>query len=394
MRAELKALAKKSLEEELSQLRSTHQNNNDLDYHDNHDGLEEVQYFQHLIGDMHRTQQVTPMIGGAPMQWSSPIVRDQRTTPRRPTAPETPLSPPFTQETHGRKTANSTYRSMSPQNESSNLNQSSFFVLSSAPINGFDTLIHKQIASRESNDAPNSLIEQANRYAEINNLFQMPSVSIEEDFWFKKQFDEYNAAMELEKEKQKDQVKQQRKKLENTIEQHVERLNKARYVPVKFPMDAKPSSALMSPRARSQRLKNTQVQTEASTSTNTGELSSTTVTTTVTSPPNITATTTTQTNSAKNSNSSSSGKNVTPGPIGNATSAEGYISRSSSSSLASEKIPKFHAEGSQRMSSKPVPTNAEHNPANSTPANIYKTMNTSSKTPVVSVEEFTEKTEK
>lgn len=193
---------------------------------------QEIRYLQQVVEDLNQKQSGG---GSSTFQWSSQFARDQRP---KGLGPRSPASSP---QSGG---YNDGYDERGPNSPNQ---QNSFFVLSSAPINGFDTIIHQQITSR-STEPVGSLLEQANRYAEITSLFSPPDHA-EEDHWFKRQFEEYDAQTEAERIKHKEQLRAHRKKLEATVEQHKDRLSKARQSPRRFPLEVKPSST-MSPRSR------------------------------------------------------------------------------------------------------------------------------------------------
>eukprot|EP00981_Chlorochromonas_danica_P005556 scaffold1131_cov179-Ochromonas_danica.AAC.1 len=182
------------------------------------------------------------------LSWSSPFVRDQRPPGSGRSSshygPESPSSPPKGQNSSG------------GQGGSDPASTSNFFILGSAPISGFDSIIHQQITSSSPADslAPGSLLQQAHRFAEINSLFSMPEHA-EEDLWFKKEFDELNIQSEVSKMKERELQRQKREKLESAVEQHKTRLLKGRSPPRRFPLENKPSNQFSSPRMKIHRIK-------------------------------------------------------------------------------------------------------------------------------------------
>jgi hypothetical protein len=239
MRAELKALAKKSFVEEFEMWHSTTSiikkstNNNALDMMENHSmhAMEQqIQYLQQVVEELQQTQSTQSPGPSSPLQWSNALVREQRSASlSRPYVPESPSSPPHDH----------------PNN--------SLFVLSAAPIAGFDTLVQQQIASREANDPTGSLLEQAQRFAQITTLFQPPAQPAAEDDWLKRQLEEYDAQSKAERSRQREAQRVHKQRLDSTVEQHRERLVKARHPVRRFPLEAKPSSSTTSPRIAAHR---------------------------------------------------------------------------------------------------------------------------------------------
>lgn len=213
---------------------------------------QEVSYLKQVVEDLQQNHGGgSGGVGGGgslaasgQFSWSSPFVRDQRPpgSGRSNYGPESPSSPPKGQN--------------SPQGGSDPTATSNFFILGSAPISGFDSIIHQQITSSSPADtlAPGSLLQQANRFAEINSLFTMPEHA-EEDLWFKKEFDELNIQSEVSKMKERELQRQKKEKLESAVEQHKARLLKGRSPPRRFPLENKPSNQFSSPRMKIHRIK-------------------------------------------------------------------------------------------------------------------------------------------
>jgi uncharacterized protein YdcH (DUF465 family) len=118
------------------------------------------------------------------------------------------------------------------------------FVLSCAPINGFNNLI------QQSENLPQlSLVEQAHRFAEMQALFQVPThLPPNDPFHVNRQI--YEREQQEERNRRLESMKQQREKLQSSIETHKDRLEKGRVTPRRFPMESKPS--MQSPRAKFQ----------------------------------------------------------------------------------------------------------------------------------------------
>jgi hypothetical protein len=358
MKAELKNLAKESFLEELERLRmaspshfsnENYYNPNDLDrqsYLEN-----ELQRLQSMVGDArkqthHPGNGANPIMSQPPnnhlmnVEWSSPIVRDQMTPAFPPLlssqAPQhhfgggfaTPhhqqnhffgensneLDPPFhnNNEEIGLPVLGSSNYNNNPQNQ--------HFVLSCAPIQGFNELIKQETNlfrdamsfSKTLNNNPTnaggsptstlnnnnnnnnnnnhslanpnmSLLEQANRFAEMQSLFQLPNSSslnnhhllqfnpnsphnhnpnppTDTDYYSLSQFLNHSAHFQeenqksiqqslFEKQQRMDKEQKQHKKLKNSIDTHKDRLGKGRNPVRRFPMTGPPPTSSASNRS-------------------------------------------------------------------------------------------------------------------------------------------------
>lgn len=292
MKAELKNLAKESFLEELERLRMTspHMNNNhyphtehmfsgnnsytDLDrqsYLEN-----EIQRLQAVVTDIKKQNPASNMN----VEWSSPIVRDQMTPAAFPPVSQqgfgfTMPNQPFFDNTHFSHEPSNYHHDDSivlpnlsaaqPQNP-----QNQHFVLSCAPIQGFEELIKQETsifrdAMNFSKNNPNNggltLIEQGNRFAEMQALFQLPAHSShqpptshhEPDYYSLSQFlnnshhfqEEHQKTIHeklQEKQQRQQSAQQQQEKLRSSISTHKERLEKGRHPTRRFPLNVPPSS--------------------------------------------------------------------------------------------------------------------------------------------------------
>lgn len=149
-------------------------------------------------------------------------------------------------------------KSVNNTNTTNTITNNNMYIVSAAPIPGFGSIVQQQMqANTTKNSAPVSnnhtlsLIDQANRLAEMHALFQLPShLSAEEsdEIFRPMELEHYLQTVEAEKQRQRQQMQQQKKKLLVEIEEHRGRLVKARNPPRRFPMEMKPSSHLISPR--------------------------------------------------------------------------------------------------------------------------------------------------
>ncbi len=156
---------------------------------------------------------------------------------------------PNQSRTFNHSTNNNFNQQLSQQTNQVNNNM---FVLSCAPINGFNKLLHQ-----DDNIPQLSLVEQAHRFAEMQALFQVPSHLPAHDP-FHQQQQQYEREQQAERQRRLDSMRQQREKLQSSIESHKDRLEKGRTTPQRFPMDAKPS--MQSPRAKIQQRQPQQLQ--------------------------------------------------------------------------------------------------------------------------------------
>jgi hypothetical protein len=355
MKAELKNLAKESFLEELERLRmaspshfsnENYYNPNDLDrqsYLEN-----ELQRLQSMVGDARK--QTHP--GNGPMmsqpannhlmnvEWSSPIVRDQMTPAFPPLlssqAPQHHFGGGFATPHHQNHFFGENSNELDPpfhnnNNEeiglpvlgSNNNPQNQHFVLSCAPIQGFNELIKQETNlfrdamsfSKTLNNNPAnpnnaggsptstlnhhnnsslanhnmSLLEQANRFAEMQSLFQLPNSSslnnhnllqfnpnnphnnnmnnnnnpnppTDTDYYSLSQFLNNSAHFQeenqksiqqslFEKQQRMDKEQKQHKKLKNSIDTHKDRLEKGRNPVRRFPMTGPPPTSSASNRS-------------------------------------------------------------------------------------------------------------------------------------------------
>jgi hypothetical protein len=292
MKAELKNMAKDTFLEELERLRV-----NNTSAHppgaDRHHYLEqEVQRLQFVVDDIRRQQHHSSYspatAGGAGMffppmnlEWSNPIVRDQMNGGGNRTA-------------SSHMNGNNDHRNFDPHDlpfEDSLFQPSSLigndysprnqhFVLSSAPIHGFDELIKQETSlfrdamqftkgngtiTNSVNNNTMSVLEQANRYAEMQSLFQMPSSfdgfggggggGIDGEYSLS-QYLMVNTPAEIQRLQQEKQRKQQqsqqtKENLERAITSHKQRLDKSRNPERRFPLSvpsSRPSYSGKSPR--------------------------------------------------------------------------------------------------------------------------------------------------
>lgn len=105
------------------------------------------------------------------------------------------------------------------------------FVLSAAPIQTHEKLVHDQIHRGAVALDSSSLLEQANRYTELQSLFQPPAMT--QELLFDPEHGLYSASQggsnQAEDEaEQRRQQQLQREKLAHTIAQHKERLDRSR----------------------------------------------------------------------------------------------------------------------------------------------------------------------
>eukprot|EP01031_Cornospumella_fuschlensis_P037809 gene37809-45931_t len=175
MKSELKALAKQSFVEEFEMWKHTStvkQQHSNLSESSSLDGKstgqleQEIRYLQQVVESLQQTQ--------SPLNWSSPLVRDQMS-----------FSQPYTPNAHTPQQAHSHPSSPNRAPRSPGLFPettlegeqnplgNNFFILSTAPLGHFDSLIQPQLQSSQTpTGAGGSLLEQAHRFAELNALFQ------------------------------------------------------------------------------------------------------------------------------------------------------------------------------------------------------------------------------
>lgn len=260
--------------EEMERLKSIHptaanNNNSDMYENDRNQQLEsEVQRLSRIVEEM-KTQQN----GGFPpmqLEWSNNVAKEQKlplspspvakTNTWNPTSTNkfntsttlddsallgsrydhhysTPYAYHPSQQIPEERTVHNVHNT---SNQQSNQVNNNLFVLSCAPINGFQKMLSQ--TQEANNTRPMSLIEQANRFAEMNALFQLPTQLSPDDPIFQQQRE-----FELERKQRAFHAREQRDKLQNSIEGHKDRLQKSRNTPRRFPIDAKPS--MVSPRA-------------------------------------------------------------------------------------------------------------------------------------------------
>lgn len=250
MKAELKAMARESFLEEMEKVRI-------LKVSGNASGIMDSSSFEVTPNNMSRFQRIVEDLqnrnnGNSNMQleWSSPAVRLQihnnnnqsdaaadlgiltaRTDPGTQSMMATrDMSP--AQHTRKKKAPGSaSQKPAMANNPSIPVNQ--MFVLSSAPILSHEKLVHEQIHNGSTKLDSSSLLEQANRYTELQSLFQ-PPIMTKELF-----FDENNNSLfpqegEYDEEEEEAELRrqqrrlEQREKLEATINHHKERLNRSR----------------------------------------------------------------------------------------------------------------------------------------------------------------------
>lgn len=308
MKAELKALARESFMDELERMKQIHPlaakvNNNSYDVYENErqQNLEmEVNRLNQMVEDMRYSGQP----GGSQMQveWSNPITQAQALPQMSPSkligggspgggltswnnslvgnggfggAPmmatnggrfdegqmfngsrfesmnATPyannnnrFNSPFDGGNHS-KTLNNTNNNFNHQfSQQSNQVNNNMFILSTAPISGFNKLLNQ-----EENLPQLSLVEQAHRFAEMQALFQLPAhLPPNDPFHLTQQ--QFERDQQAERQRRSEFEKQQKQKLQSSIEEHKGRLEKSRNTPRRFPMDSKPS--MQSPRAKLQ----------------------------------------------------------------------------------------------------------------------------------------------
>ncbi|RYG62481.1 hypothetical protein EON64_17795, partial [archaeon] len=228
MKSELKALAKQSFVEEFdmwkhtSTVRQQHANASESDSLDGKSigQLEqEIRYLQQVVEGIQQTQ--------SPLNWSSPLVRDQMSF----THPITPHAhtPQQTQSLPSSPTRAPRSPGLFPEtvlDGDQNPLGNNFFILSSAPLGNFDSLIQPQLHSNQGHTGGGSLLEQAHRFAELNALFQMPNMA-EEESWFSKQFSDYHAQAEAQRIRNRDMQRLHKLRQESELRQHKERLEKA-----------------------------------------------------------------------------------------------------------------------------------------------------------------------
>jgi hypothetical protein len=272
MKAELRNMAKESFLEELERLRQGsphHDHLLGLEYGNNADVdrqmyLEnEIARLQNVVEDIRRQQHnLSPTTIGNPaaalnnnnmqVEWSNPIIRDQ-----------------FEHHDHHHHGNNNSHGHPGHMN-----NQ--HFVLSCAPIQGFDELIKQetsifrdtlsftQIKDTNSNNNVNNamnLMEQANRFAEMQSLFQIPlhptigMGAYEEDPGHYHTGNHSVNHSRGNKRETREQREQRERRLEATISTHKERLDKGRHPVRRFPMNAPApgshhASSFQSPRVK------------------------------------------------------------------------------------------------------------------------------------------------
>lgn len=221
MKAELKALAKESFLEELERLRLNNTNIIPSNETDTKQITQELYQLQSVVEELRRETHNQAQINNSTMrvEWSNPIVRDQG-------------GMQFPTINHGFQEEPATSRGDDNQ----------VFVLSCAPIQGFNRAMNVEGGSL---DAPLSLLDQANRFAEMQSLFHLPAHLSEEDV---RVMQPSRNPAEVEEARQIRAVKQ--KKLQSSIENHVDRLDKGRNPPRRFPTQSKPSGHFSSPRAK------------------------------------------------------------------------------------------------------------------------------------------------
>lgn len=265
MRAELKAMARDSFMEEIERMKHVHpQASPSLMNNNSFDALENERT-QQLEQEVLRLNQVVEELrhgqglglsgqGAAPMQceWASPFSRDQRLPGK--TSSSLYAEDAFSASPRGKETgtgtaamfaASSSPMTMHSHTHTQNNQTNNMFILSCAPINGFNKVISQQ---EDAFLGPQlSLVEQAQRFAEMQSLFHLPAHLPPDDPLFAQQLQRERDA-ERERMERAAQAKAQKEKLQSTIETHRDRLEKSRNPPRRFPMDAKPS--MQSPRAR------------------------------------------------------------------------------------------------------------------------------------------------
>lgn len=251
MKAELKAMARESFLEEMEKIRTSGLGNSSMG---STGGLDSNTFdvtsnsnmsrFQRIVNEMQGTNRNRP--AAMQLEWSSPMIRNQ--------GPVISVMGSngenrnyYSADTGGFLTARTdpgqSIGNMSPpqplkkkqrapgSNKNKEIPVGQMFVLSSAPINSHEKLVHDQI--QHGSNIPlesSSLLEQANRYTELQSLFQPPAMSQE-------LLESSNLLpsleSELEEEERQQQIRaqqqQQRQKLENTIAQHKDRLTRSRH---------------------------------------------------------------------------------------------------------------------------------------------------------------------
>lgn len=224
MKAELKALAKESFLEELERLRLNNTNIIPSNETDSKQITHELYQLQSVVEELRRETHHQAQLHNGTMrvEWSNPIVREQG----------------LPSINHGFQEEPATSRG-----------DDKIFVLSCAPIQGFNRAMNAEGGSL---DAPLSLLDQANRFAEMQSLFHLPAHLSEEDV---RVMQPSRNPAEVEAARQIRVVKQ--KKLQSSIETHVDRLDKGRNPPRRFPTQTKPSDHFTSPRAKIHRPVNT-----------------------------------------------------------------------------------------------------------------------------------------
>lgn len=225
-------MAKESFIEEMERLKFVGLANHSSDNNPQAQDLAyEVIRLQHVVEELrtHRT--------GSPMQlqWSNSLTRDQQGT----STFNYTNSQPFANFNLTAETSVTDTSKMDKSPVRSGNQENQMFVLSCAPINGFEKMIHDQVNSSidGSLDAGPSLLEQANRFAEINALFHLPAHMTEGDPLFTDLVRQESLSFE-EKHRRSAAQKAQQQKLQMTIEQHKDRLYKSRHPPRRFPMEA------------------------------------------------------------------------------------------------------------------------------------------------------------
>jgi len=289
MKVELKNLAKESFLEEMERLRmsntyipqsanQTHSPNNDIERQ--HYLESEIQRLQSVVEDIRKQQPSGGVVGGGNyfptmnVEWSNHIVRDQMVSPNLP-----PINsygggdyggrPRAFSESHNDPAYDPPFSTPNPRNQ--------HFVLSSAPIQGFDELIKQETSlfrdtmnftkslpgtashpphfnqpHQPHAPAPGhglnslSIVEQANRIAEMQSLFQLPAtlpsivseINSFVDPEYQAMHDYANSPEGRYHERQrKIQIhSEQRDKLEKTISAHKDRLDKGRHPSRRFPL--------------------------------------------------------------------------------------------------------------------------------------------------------------
>lgn len=159
------------------------------------------------------------------LEWSSTLAKDQHASDLN--MMYTSRTEPTSAGTRQRSNSPSRYQlNNTSSGESSSQNQ--MFVLSSAPIQSFEKLIHDQTHNGSLDLDTNSLLDQANRYAELQSLFQMPLMS--QELLYGSGLDqESEILLREEQERARQQAKETRLKLENSIAQHKDRLEYSRH---------------------------------------------------------------------------------------------------------------------------------------------------------------------